>query len=171
MPNGDLQFNSLEPYIDYYVELNTDNTESVAYKLKYDSYNITLSPNKITTIEVPVKISGEVAGYVFRSKNGTQQPFSRIKINILDEKFNTVATVLSEYDGYFSYLGLLSGNYSARVDNEQLQKIFYSTKSPVINFTIDNSKYGDILDNLEFYLDPKEPQFDLYETIVKYFTF
>ena len=70
-----------------------------------------------------------------------------------------------------SYLGLLSGNYSARVDNEQLQKIFYSTKSPVINFTIDNSKYGDILDNLEFYLDPKEPQFDLYETIVKYFTF
>ena len=108
---------------------------------------------------------------MFRSKNGTQQPFSRIKINILDEKFNTVATVLSEYDGYFSYLGLLSGNYSARVDNEQLQKIFYSTKSPVINFTIDNSKYGDILDNLEFYLDPKEPQFDLYETIVKYFTF
>ena len=171
LENGVLLFNSLEPYLEYFVELKTNSVENVAYKVSKPSFNIILSPNKTKVIEVPVKITGEIGGYIYRMRDGVNEPFSRIKVNILDENFKTVATILSEFDGYFSYLGLENGNYTARLDNVQLQKIFYGTTTPVVEFTIDNTNGGAILDNLEFYLDKRDVEFDLYDNIIRHINY
>lgn len=169
--NGELLLKGLEPYLEYYVEMDTRSVDNVSYKLSQSSFNIILSPNKTKVIEVPVKVTGEVGGYVYRLRDGVYEPFSRLRVNILDENFKTVATVLTEFDGYFSYLGLENGNYTARLDNVQLQKIFYSTSNPVIEFTLDNTKGGEILDNLEFYLEKRDVEYDLYDNIIKNINF
>ncbi len=106
-----------------------------------------MNPNQLKVIEIPVSIVGEVAGFVYDSKEG----IAGIQINILNEKEELVVSVLSESDGYFSYLGLKSGNYSAQPDSIQMESLDMTEITP-ISFNIKNGQDGDILDTLEFVL-------------------
>ena len=58
--------------------------------------------------------------------------------------------MLSEQDGYFSFLGLKPGSYTASVDKEQLQKINLKSLINSLPFNIVRNKDGDVVDGLEF---------------------
>lgn len=73
-------------------------------------------------------------------------------MNIFDAKGNVAARILSEGDGYFTYLGLKPGVYRAEIDKEQLANLGYSVTSENTSFEILVDQYGDIVDNLEFTL-------------------
>jgi hypothetical protein len=75
-----------------------------------------------------------------------------IKVIIKDDKQQTITSLISESDGYFSFLGLKSGAYTAQVDSDQLKKLKLESTKAFYNFDIVNAKNGDYMDNLEFTL-------------------
>lgn len=98
---------------------------------------------------------GEVSGYVFLKNEGKTRGQGRILINIFKENSEKVASVLTEGDGYFSYLGLATGSYTAKIDEQQLEKIKLHS-SEAQPFDIEINKYGDIVDDLEFILQKNQ---------------
>jgi len=62
-----------------------------------------------------------------------------------------LAEFLTEGDGYFTYLGLKPGNYTARIDQKQLEALNFKSSGEQA-FNIEVTEYGDIVDDLEFVL-------------------
>jgi hypothetical protein len=125
----------LEAYNNYYIELDRNSFDNVAWQIKKATINISIEPNYYKLIEVPVVVMGEVSGTVYLKNDKGQSGLARIIINIYDSNSNLVARTLSEPDGYFTFSGLQPGNYTAAVDNAQLSKL-NMTASPLISFTI-----------------------------------
>ena len=64
-----------------------------------------------------------------------------------------IARSLSESDGFFNYLGLPSGDYTASVDTAQLDKLKMLSTPAKLNFKIRNTEEGDIADGIDFTLE------------------
>lgn len=144
----------LEPYILLHLEIDPTSIDNIAWKLKNSSIQVETMPNQFRTIQIPISVVGEVAGSVyFKNESGSNKGLGRVLINILDEDGLLVDQVLSEGDGYFTYLGLDTGKYTAVIDPEQLNNLNYSASPLKIPFTIEATEFGDIVDDLEFVLE------------------
>lgn len=150
--DGTTIITGLEPYIVNYVEFNTSKINSIAWRIKNKTLNCTLNPNQLKTIEIPVVVVGEVGGTVNRNENGKRIGTGGLKINIYDTYNVLTTTILSEPDGYFSFLGLKSGKYSAKIDSLQLQKLEMKAEPANVFFEINNGVDGAFVDTLEFVL-------------------
>jgi len=149
-----LRITELQPYIDLILEIDPTSLDNIAWKVKNEKIKVHTIPNQFQEIEVPVEVLGEVAGMVYFKDDKKLRGQGRITVQILDESGNLVEEVLTEGDGYFTYLGLKPGNYIAEIDPVQMQKLGYIA-SKTIDFEIEVSEYGDIVDDLEFVLQPK----------------
>lgn len=146
-PDGSILFRGLEPYISYHFQMDTRNLKNIAWQVDHESMEVFVNPNQMKVVGVPVKVMGEVAGFVNLGHDG----IGGIRVNIVDYEGKLVSSVLSASDGYFSYMGLQSGNYIARVDKTQLEKLKMKTNEE-LPFIINNTREGDYVDNLEFLL-------------------
>ncbi|MBK5194096.1 MAG: hypothetical protein JJE07_12990, partial [Flavobacteriaceae bacterium] len=135
--DGTIMFSGLEPYIVHHFILNTSNLNRISWRVEKETFNISVNPNQLKLIEIPVSVVGEVAGFIYDSEEG----IGGIQINIFNEKEELVFSILSESDGYFSYLGLKSGNYSAQLDSSQLESLDMAEITP-ISFNIENGQDG-----------------------------
>ncbi|HET8754223.1 MAG TPA: hypothetical protein VFM59_07660, partial [Salinimicrobium sp.] len=143
----------LEPYVPFILELNPVSLDNIAWKINNPKIAVEMVPNQFRTIYIPVNVLGEVAGSVyFKDQDGIRGQ-GRIIVNILNENGEKAGKVLSEGDGYFSFLGLAPGKYTAEIDPAQLKDIGYSASPQQIPFEIEISEYGDIVDALEFTLE------------------
>ena len=150
--DGSTIITGLEPYVKNHVELNTNSINNISWRVNDKTLNITLNPNQLKIIEIPVVIVGEVGGTVNRNENGKLIGTGGLKINIYDSDNVLTTNILSEPDGYFSYLGLKSGKYSAKIDSLQLQKLQMKAEPANAPFEIKNGSDGAIVDNLGFVL-------------------
>jgi hypothetical protein len=144
-----LRISGLEAYNSYFIDLDPNSFDNVAWQLRKHSINITVEPNDFKLIEVPVSVVGEVSGTVYLKDAQGKSGLGRIIVNIYNSNGILAAHTLTESDGYFSYLGLPPGSFTAALDATQLQKlkmISTSTRS----FTISPKKDGDVADGLEF---------------------
>jgi hypothetical protein len=151
--DGTTIITGLEPYIKNYVELNTTKINSIAWRIKNKTLSCTLNPNQLKIIEIPVQVLGEVSGMVYRKESEQLLGTGGLKVNIYDLHNKLIATTLSEPDGYFSYLGLKSGQYVARIDSFQLDNLQMKAVSSEQTFEIDNGIDGAFIDTLEFVLE------------------
>ncbi|BBE16251.1 hypothetical protein AQPE_0388 [Aquipluma nitroreducens] len=103
-------------------------------------------------IEVPIAVVGEGAGTVYYNAGSEKKGQGRIIVNYYRNDSILVAHTLSESDGYFSYLGLAPGDYTARVDTVQLSKLHWKSTPASLPFTISKGIDGDVVDGLEFVL-------------------
>lgn len=142
----------LEPYINYFVELNANSFEYIAWKIKKKTLNIGINPNQLRLIEIPVSVVGEASGMVYIKKAGIQKGQGRIKVCFYNNDSILVASTLTEVDGYFSFLGLPPGTYTAKIDPSQLKRLQMSAIPKSLSFKIHEDMYGDIVDDLEFIL-------------------
>lgn len=146
-----LQVSNLESYVSYYIELNRNSFDNIAWQIKNQSISVSIEPNRFKQIEVPIAVLGEVSGMVFLKGKGLTG-LGRIIVNIYNSNAEIVTRVITESDGYFSYLGLPPGNYYALVDRAQLSKL-QMTSSPVnTSFTIKSCMEGDVVEGLKFSL-------------------
>ena len=150
-----VKISSLEAYNKYYVLLDDKNFDNPAYKIKHKVIEITAEPNMVKQIKVAVSVVGEAGGYVQLKNSTGTKGIGRVIVHIYDEQKKHVAKVLTEGDGYFSYLGLVPGNYTAYTDEAQLDKINLKNNGAPLAFTIRENKEGDIVDNLGFILESK----------------
>ena len=146
-----LSITGLEAYNNYYIELDRNCFDNVAWQIKKSTMNVSIEPNHFKLIEVPVAVMGEVSGTVYLKNDKGESGLGRIIVNIYDSNSNLIAHTLSEPDGYFTFAGLLPGHYSATIDTAQLLKLNMTSTQP-LSFTIKLTKEGDIADGLKFKL-------------------
>lgn len=146
-----LRIFGLQPYENIMLQLDPLSLDNIAWKISNPDILVEIAPNQFKTIYVPVAVLGEVSGMVYL-KDGSLNGIGRIIVNILNEDGEKVASTLTESDGYFVYLGLKPGKYTAVIDPEQLETINYSATPLKSSFEIQPVKYGDIVDTLEFML-------------------
>lgn len=145
-----LRVMDLQSYIDLTLEIDTESLDNIAWKVVNPIIAVETVPNHFKEIQVPIAVLGEVSGMVYlRTENGTKGQ-GRIIVNIRNSNGEVVANILSEGDGYFTYLGLKPGKYTASIDSEQLETLGYSATPAEILFEIEVSEFGDIVDGLEF---------------------
>ena len=142
----------LQPYVPLLIEIDPISLDNIAWKVRNPVIALETVPNQFKTLHIPIEVMGEVAGMVYLEDSSGKRGQGRIIVNILDINGNVEARVLSEGDGYFTYLGLKPGKYTAVIDADQLENLGYSVTSENTSFVILVDKYGDIVDNLEFTL-------------------
>ncbi|PTX43137.1 hypothetical protein C8P64_1663 [Christiangramia gaetbulicola] len=146
-----LRITELQPYIDMILEVDQNSLDNIAWKVKNEKIKVHTLPNQFQEIEVPVEVLGEVSGMVYFKENESLKGIGRISVNVIDENGNIAAEFLTEGDGYFTYLGLKPGNYTARIDQKQLEALNFKSSGEQA-FNIELTEYGDIVDDLEFVL-------------------
>ncbi len=147
-----IRVTGLEPYNKYFIDLDENSFENTSWKIKNKIIEVVAEPNHFTLIEIPVSVVGEVSGTVFLKEQNSNKGIGRIIINIYNDSNEIVAKTLTEYDGYFSYLGLAPGNYKASPDSAQLLKTNIQAITPPIQFIIRSKQEGDIIDGIDFML-------------------
>ena len=140
---------SLEAYNNYFIELDKNSFDNISWQLQKETISVTAEANSFKLIEIPVAVLGEVSGTVYEKSGKDLKGLGRMIINIYDHNSNIVGRLLSESDGFFSYMKLPPGTYTAKLDEAQLKKLnktYSGEKKFVINAGVD----GDVADGLEF---------------------
>ncbi len=154
-----LRISDLQPYVNLLLQVDPTSLDNIAWKIENPNIAVETVPNQFKAIYIPVKVMGEVSGFVYmKDKNESLRGQGRMIVNILNENGEKVAQTLTEGDGYFNYLGLPPGNYTAEIDQKQLQDTGFETNKASIPFRIEMSEYGDIVDDIEIVLLPSENQ-------------
>lgn len=143
----------LEPYADYLITLNGDRLDNISWVIQNKTVKVSIDPNQFKHIEVPVAVVGEAAGMVYLKSGKKIKGLGRIIVNYFRNGTKLVASVLTEEDGYFSYMGLLPGKYVAMLDKNQLSRVGMESKDYTFEFEIEEGIDGTYLDNIEFLLE------------------
>lgn len=158
----------LIPYTSYFVELNKNSFENIAWQIKNQSISINVDANRFKTIEIPVAVMGEVSGTVYEKVKSDKIGKGRILIDFYRND-SLVTRTMSEADGYFSLLGLAPGPYTVRIDTFQLKRVNMTVIPSSLPVTVKRSKDGDVIDGLEFTLSsiPSQSKEDALKEIKK----
>jgi hypothetical protein len=171
----------LEPYTNYYLELERNGFDNISWQLQKPVVGVSIDPNKIKLVEIPVAVVGEVSGTVSLREHDAIRGLGRITVCIYDGESRVVASMLTESDGYFNFLGLAPGSYTARIDTAQLQKLQMTATPPASQFNILRARDGDVVDSLSFVvtsekteakgpeLSPSEPKDTTQEADIMYY--
>jgi cell division septation protein DedD len=138
----------LTPYTSYSLELDKNSFDNIAWQMHNPVMKVNIDPNQFKTIEVPISVMGEASGNVTVGSRGQ----GRILVCFYRSDSTLAARTLTESDGYYSYLGLKPGNYTARIDPEQLKKIKMVSSPSSIPVKISHSFDGDIVEGIDFKL-------------------
>ena len=140
----------IEPYTDCIIELDQESFENISWRLKDKTIKVAVDPNMLKLIEVPVTVMGEASGSIIIDKNGEISALARMIVNFYSKKNIYIGRTLSEEDGYFSYFGLVPGEYKVKVDTGQLGRLDMLSLPDSINFNITANEEGDFIDGLDF---------------------
>jgi len=149
-----LRIYDVQPYNQLIIQVDTLSLDNIAWKVEKSIIAIETVPNQFKTIYVPIKVLGEVAGMVYLENYNKVEGQGRILVSILNDQDKVVAEVMTEGDGYFTYLGLKPGRYTAQINTEQLKNLNFKAAPASKSFEIEVSEYGAIVDDLEFTLMP-----------------
>ncbi|MFN2380136.1 MAG: hypothetical protein ABR519_08000, partial [Bacteroidales bacterium] len=144
----------LEPYTSCFIELDDASFENVAWRLPFESISVAVDPNILKTVWIPVTVAGEATGYVREKRDGKINGIERIIVGIKNAEGRTVARMLTEYDGYYSYFGLAPGSYSVAVDSAQMENLGMVADPPAIPFNMLSDIEGDMVTDLDFVVQP-----------------
>ncbi|HPS63637.1 MAG TPA: hypothetical protein PLK82_11290, partial [Bacteroidales bacterium] len=142
----------LEPFTNYFIELDKSGFENVAWQIVKPTISVTVNPNQFKLIYIPVRIFGEVSGTVMFEQDTLSRGLGRVIVNLYRSDSARIASVLTEEDGYFDYLGLLPGQYFAKLDPVQLTKIGMEATPAILPFNIRPAYEGDVTGGLHFIL-------------------
>ncbi|MCX6232788.1 MAG: hypothetical protein NTZ33_14715 [Bacteroidetes bacterium] len=147
-----LRVRGLEPFVYYNVELDDKDFEFITWRIKKKNYSILIDPNQFKTIEIPVTPVAEITGTILFDDDTIQKGKGRVAVIIYNKDGSIATKIISESDGYISYLGLLPGEYYAKIDPVQLERLQMGVKPVQLNFTIKAKEEGDVFNGLDFVL-------------------
>jgi hypothetical protein len=142
----------LEPYVSYIIELDDANLDNIAWQLPFKVIRVKTDPNQFKKLYIPVRPGGEINGMITLRDENRIRGIGRVILNIYNTNDELVRQVMSESDGYMTYLGLAPGEYFARIDSVQLERIGMDAIPQRIDFQILPMVSGDIVDGLDFEL-------------------
>jgi hypothetical protein len=146
---------NLEPFTSYFLELDRNSFDNVAWQIKNVTISVAIDPNQFKLVEIPVAVLGEVSGMVYVADAGGQRGQGRIIVNLFRSDSTLFTRTETESDGYFNYLGLPPGSYYLQVDRNQLERLTMKCTEAKIPFMIRQNKNGDQVEDLEITLVPE----------------
>lgn len=147
-----IRITNLEPYVPCFIALDSNSFDNIAWRLAKKSYSVHTEANVFRLIEVPVAVMGEVSGNVWVADTAGKKGIARIAVSIYNSEQVLVKKIQTDSDGSFQFLGLPPGTYTARLDPTQLTTLQLTAVAPVLSFTINKNREGDVVDGLEFSL-------------------
>jgi hypothetical protein len=144
----------LNAFVNYNIEFSNTSLDYISWRFKRNTYQVLVDPNQYKRIFVPIISVGEVNGMVYLSAGQEMKGQGRVTLAIYNKKKQKVAEVLSESDGYYSYLGLEPGEYSVQVDSIQMKTLDYKATPIAHPIIIRMSEEGDIVKGIDFVLQP-----------------
>ena len=155
----------LEPYISYILKLDDANLDNIAWQLSDKVIEVKTDPNQFKQVYIAVKPVGEINGMITLREENRVRGLGRVLLNVYDTTGTLVRQVMSESDGFVTYLGMPPGSYYATIDPVQLERIGMQATPDRIPFDIEPMIIGDIVDGLDFELEritqPVEPTGDV----------
>ena len=148
-------FTGLEPYLFCEASLDGNSFENLSWKILHPHLRIAVDPNQVKRIYVPVVPLGEVSGNVYSYAANERHGVGGIQVLIYDQKSVQVAKVTTEEDGFYSYLGLKPGKYTARIEDAELRRAGMENGAAPAHFMIKSSKEGDLAGHQDFLLTPR----------------
>ena len=145
----------LEPYTSCFIELDPNSFDNVSWRLPKQTLSVTVDPNILKPIKIPITVVGEATGKVTLENEMESKGLGRIIVSFLKANQNSAGRALTEDDGYFSYFGLAPGKYIVRIDTGQLKKLGMTSEPETISFDIKSGIDGDIVEGLDFILKMK----------------
>jgi hypothetical protein len=103
-------------------------------------------PGRITPLEFPIVIRGEVTGTAYRRRGSDVQPASGVEMQLVDAAGTVVKSSRSAYDGFFDLSDVPPGHYILRTAPEQMQRLGLLAPAPR-DIVLEPS--GTILDGLD----------------------
>lgn len=146
-------YDRLRPYDNYLVQIDQYSLDDPTLKPVHENYRVTLSPNIVTAINVPVVVTSEISGTINRQlPSGSELGVGGIKIQVMNLTSEALTEIISFNNGEFYYLGLTPGSYRAYVDPEQLAAYGYVAEPSYIEFIVEPSAGGVSIENIKFLL-------------------
>jgi len=145
---------ALMAFIPYNIEFSDNDLDNIAWRFVAKKYQVLIEPNQFKRIDIPVISVGEVNGMVYLNQDSTSKGIGRILVKIYNKNnVKDVVEVLSESDGYISYLGLRPGNYVAIIDSTQMSNLELRSEPIQKEFTIKMLEDGDVVNGMDFVLE------------------
>lgn len=149
-----IRVTGLEPYINHPIELDDHGLGNIAWQIKHKKMSVAVEPNSFKLVEIPVAVLGEVSGMVYLNQHNEQKGLATLRINFYDSSSKLVAYTISESDGFFDFLGLPAGVYTAKIDPVQLEKLQLQPSQTSLSFSMERSREGSVVSGLAFSLQP-----------------
>ena len=148
---------NLEAYNNYLITIDRNSFNEIAWQIIKGSIAVEITPNQFRILEIPVNVLNEVSGTVYLQTEKIRKVQERILINIYNSNGERVAQTLSDADGYYSYMGLTVGAYTARPDLAQMAKLQLQFAPHAWHFEIEAGFHGDEQKGIDFILTPLPP--------------
>ena len=146
----------LEAYTNTFIELDPGSFDNLSWRLPYQTMNVSVDPNILKNIQIPINVVGEATGNIALIKDRETEGIGRIIVSFYSSAHKLAGKTLSEDDGYFTYFGLAPGKYSVQIDTGQLRKLNMRSEPDSIQFSIAAGIDGDIVNDLDFILSMKQ---------------
>ena len=146
----------MRPYDEYIVQVDQYSLDNPLLRSAHENFKVTVDPNTVTSINVPIVTAGEISGTVKRSTAGDSVGIGGIRVSVENVVTGKETMITTFNDGEFFYLGLVPGMYKVIIDRRQLEKYGYQSSPVERTFQIRTTEGGDSVENLNFLLTPKQ---------------
>ncbi|MBN2226094.1 MAG: carboxypeptidase regulatory-like domain-containing protein [candidate division Zixibacteria bacterium] len=152
--NGLYYYDGLRAYDEYLVEIDEYSLDNPMLRPAHQNFKVTINPNTVTSISVPIVTAGEVGGIVERAVETGRIGVGGIKLIILNEVTGQEIPATTFNDGSYYYMGLVPGLYRVTIDAEQLKRYGYHSDPRDQSFQIKAVEGGDIVGGIDFLIVP-----------------
>ena len=144
---GDIITN-LIPYHIYHVHIEADNLDNPLWQLEIAHFQIQVIPHVMNRLPIPIIAVGEVSGRVQSKGNELGISYDNLSVEIKELGGTRSKTVRTYANGQFYYVGLLPGNYTVKLDPDELYIRNLTSLQKEVFFTIKPTLNGDIVDKI-----------------------
>ena len=154
--DGLYYYDGLRPYDEYLVQIDATSLDDPTLKPAYDNLKVMVSPNVVTSIDVPVVVASDLSGNVGIESGTGKVGVGGIRLKVLNLS-KDIATEISTFNnGDFYYMGLVPGHYRAFVDPQQLSQYGYVSTPESIEFEVKPSQRSSSVEGINFVLSAKK---------------
>jgi len=148
-------YDGLRAYDQYLVQVDPTSLDNPMLRPACENFNVTVDPNVVTTVDVPIVPASDISGLVERQTGEGKSGIGGITVKVLNISKDVVTDIAVFNNGEFYYLGLIPGSYRAYLDPEQLSRYGYKSTPESINFEVKPGDKGTNIENINFVVSPK----------------
>jgi hypothetical protein len=148
-------YDGLRAYDQFTVQIDPYSLDNPQLQPAHENFLVTINPNTVSEINIPVVMAGEVTGLVDRKIPDGKVGVGGIRINLMNEATGKITEITSFNNGEFYHLGLVPGMYRAYIDPDQLKRSGYVVEPAFRSFQVKTVEGGDYVDNINFTIIPQ----------------